>query len=139
MLDEPGRVTLPSGRRVEFEAPAGRSERMLVYNPTGTVELTIRFTAAGPVIELSAAALALHTEGSLSIDCDRLDVHARSGVSLSTGGDLEQRVAGDLRSVVEGVSELHAQHVEIVAEQGDLELRAENDASVDGKRVLINS
>ncbi len=65
MSDEPPKVTLPSGRRVEFEAPVGRSERMLVHSPSGAVELTIRFTAAGPVVELAAAALALHSEGPL--------------------------------------------------------------------------
>lgn len=132
-------MTLPSGRRVEFEAPEGRSERMLVRSPAGSLELTIRFTAAGPVVELSAAALSLHSEGPLSIDCDRLRVHARSGIVLATEGDLEQRVAGDLRSAVAGVAELHAQQVEIAAEQGDLELRADNDASLVGRRVLINS
>ncbi len=132
-------LTLPSGRLVEVEAPSGRSERMIVRSPEGTIELTIRFTAAGPVLELSAAALSLRTEGPLSLDCDQLRLHARRGLSLSTDGDLEQRVGGDQRVAVAGTSELHAQHVEITAEEGDLELRADNDATLDGKRVLINS
>ncbi|MFV8753834.1 hypothetical protein ACNOYE_25090 [Nannocystaceae bacterium ST9] len=139
MSDEPTTLTLPSGRRIEFDTPRDRSERMLVRNPEGTLELTIRFTTAGPVVELSAAALSLYSEGPLSFDCDTLRVHARSGISLSTDGDLDQRVAGDQRVQVEGSSELHAQHIELRAERGDLELRADNDTSIDGKRVLINS
>lgn len=130
-------VALPSGRAVTVESGAG--ERLYVRGPAGEVELSIRFTAQGPVLNFSAAAIDLKSEGAIRMECERLDVHARSEVAVTSDGGLRETVAGARVSEVGGKSSLVAHAVEIASRRGDVAVKANDDVRIDGERVLLNS
>ena len=67
---------LAFGRRLELQRCGGVDALVVVAEP-GRVELVIRLTEAGPVIEASAAALKLGAVGELSVECGSFRVRAR--------------------------------------------------------------
>jgi hypothetical protein len=129
-------LELASGRTVVIEQ--GADERVVVHDPAGRFEVGIRFTAAGPVLEVLAIGLHLRADATLTIDCDRLRLHGRSGVTIDSGGDLVERVAGDRRSEIGGCGQTTAGSVQIEAVEGDVDVHAINDARLSGRRVLLN-
>ena len=140
LADLPARATtvdLPSGRAVTVEA--GASERLLVRGPAGNVELAIRFTEQGPVLSFSAAEIDLTSAGAIRMDCERLHMHARSEVVVTSDGDLRETVAGAHVSEVAGTSTVSAHTVEITARRGDVAVKANDDVRITGERVRLNS
>ena len=130
-------VDLPSGREVTVEG--GASDRITVRNPQGLVELSIRFTAEGPVLSFAAAAIDLKSEGAIRMDCERLELRARKELSVSSEGDLRETVAGQKVSEVGGRASLVAHDVRVQARRGDVAVKANDDVRLDGERVLLNS
>lgn len=130
-------VDLPSGRAVTVEG--GAADRITVRNPQGLVELSIRFTAEGPVLSFAAAAIDLKSEGAIRVDCERLELRARKELTVSSEGDLRETVAGQKVSEVGGRASLEAHDVRIQARLGDVAVRANDDVRLDGERVLLNS
>lgn len=140
LADLPARATtvdLPSGRAVTVEA--GASERLVVRGPAGNVELAIRFTEQGPVLSFQAAAIDLTTAGDIRMDCERLQVHARREVAVTSDGDLRETVAGARSVAVGGDSTLAAHSVEIASRRGDVTVKANDDVRIKGERVRLNS
>ena len=110
-----------SGRSIALESDV-EEDRLVIRAPDGAVELTIRLTAAGPVLSLRGASLELTATESVTIECDRFAVRAR--------GDAEVVAGGDAR--VEG----HAAHVQ--ARRGNVEIQANDDVVVEGERIYLN-
>lgn len=129
-----------------FHSPAGRTlvldhdgcERLEVFDPAGRFELAVRFTAAGPVLEVAAIGLRLRSDADVTVDCERLRLHARDSIEITSGGALVEHVAGDRVSEVGGVLATIAAGVSVHAEDGELDLSASEDARVVGRRVLLN-
>ena len=94
------------------------------------VLVTIRVTAEGPVVEVEGAALAIRTTGELAVDAERLALHGRSGVSITSGGDVVLETAGRLSTT--------ARSQRIEATLGDVRVEANDDVRLDGERVLVN-
>lgn len=126
-----------SGRRVSLEE--GAEDRVTVTNPEGQVELSVRFTAAGPVLTFGAAAIDLKTKGRINLDCGKLNIRSRHGIEMETGGDLIQKVDGRHALLVERGSTTEAYAVEIRSTHGDVRVKANDDARIDAERVLLNS
>lgn len=139
LADLPPRATtveLPSGRAVTVEA--GASERLIVRGPAGAVELAIRFTEQGPVLSFSAAAIDLTSAGEIRMDCERLRVHARSEVAVTSDGDLREQIAGSRVTEVAGASTHAAHTVGITSRRGDVTVKANDDVRITGERVRLN-
>jgi hypothetical protein len=113
-------LTLASGRCVEVEPHP--EERIVVRGSDGGVEVAIRFTPAGPVLEVSAVALQFKAQAEVAVQCRDFIVQAQRGVSLQAG-ELFYAEADDVAAV---------------ARTGDVELQAERDAVVRGERVRLN-
>jgi hypothetical protein len=133
----PREIELASGRRVTVEED--EQDRLTVRGPEGEVELRVRFTATGPVLTFAAAAIDLKTPGRLDLECGRLRVQSRHGVEIEAGGDLVQNIEGDHVLRAGGGSQVEAHSVEIRSRAGDVRLHANDDARIEGERVLLNS
>ncbi len=96
----------------------------------GEITLSVILTEAGPVLRFSGASLALQASGSLSLEAEHVHLHGRSGVSMSTDGDLIVRAKGDL------ISEARVQT--ITATLGDVSVSANDDVRLVGERVRMN-
>jgi hypothetical protein len=109
-----------SGRSVTVTD--GAPEQLTVRSPEGAVELAVRFTPEGPVLSFSAAALDLRSSGTMRLACGKLEVDAREGIALTTGGDVRAE----------------ADAVAIRARLGDVAIEANDDVRVDGERIRLN-
>ena len=93
----PPRVQYRSGRVLTLiDGGGGREESLSVTSPDGTVELTVRFTAGGPVLSFAGARLDLRHEGEVSLSCEELRLHGRRGVELRSEAEVVVRGGGDV-------------------------------------------
>ncbi|WP_437295962.1 hypothetical protein [Sorangium sp. So ce426] len=108
--------------------PEGDVVRFL--SPSGAVTLSVSLTEDGPVLRFEGASLVLQAAGSLAIEAEKLQLHGRAGVSLSTDGDLTLQATGDLHS--------EARIQNVTATLGDVNVRANDDVKLSGERVRVN-
>ncbi len=107
------RQALPSGRSVTALSD-DLGERVEVRALDGRLELTIELTPQGARLHLDAVDIALRASGTVSAECDRFEVRARSEARVSSAA-----------TTVEST-------------EGDLALTAHDDVRARGERVLLN-
>lgn len=56
---------------------------------SGMLELRIRLTEEGPVLQVEGVKVAVKAAESVSVDCKRFEVNAQEGVSLHSDGALD--------------------------------------------------
>jgi hypothetical protein len=96
----------------------------------GMVALSVSLTENGPVLRFEGASLVLQAAGKLAIEADELVLRGRSGIALSTEGDLALQATGDLHS--------EARIQTISATRGDVKVRANDDVKLIGERIRMN-
>ena len=111
---------------------------LTITAPDGRLCLRVQLRPEGLVLDVEGQAIRLASAGQLRLDCDSLAISAAREVSIETGA-LRQVVGGDVSLQAGGVidSEGHAQRLR--ARLGDIELAANDDVSLDGERVRLNS
>jgi len=124
------RMALPSGREVSA-GEEGDGELVTIYNPRGEVELSIRFTPAGPVLHFQAAAIKLQTSGELDINCGRLH--------LQSHGDVTEEVGGEKHTQVAGKASFEAHTIDVKSHRGNITAKANDDVCLLGERIKLNS
>jgi hypothetical protein len=122
-------VELAGGHRLDIE-PTESGSVLRIAAPDGRVSLSITVTPDGPVIQLGGHGAVLRIDGPLGIEADRVALHGRAGVALSSGGDVTVEAVGDIRTT--GRSQ------EIVAGLGDVRVKANDDVRINGERVKLN-
>lgn len=95
----------------------------------GAQPIEIEVTTAGPIVRLRSG-LSLSVEGDIELAGDRLSLHARRALCLTSEGPVEVRARGDVTSEA-------AAHA-IVARLGDVALRANDDVKLNGERIELN-
>lgn len=106
-------LVLPSGRALETESHE-EEDIVRVRSPKGAYVLTIKLTDEGPVVRVEGGSLEVSAAKKLSLDCDELAVRARQNATIELGGALK-------------------------VDASAIELRANDDVSLHGERVLLNS
>lgn len=122
--------TIPvEGHTLTIErAPEGGAVLRLT-NAGGDTPLTIELTSAGPVLRVGTG-LAIAVDGDLRFAAERVDIQARAGLELRSGGDVIVNAEGDnLSSAREHVLE---------ARLGDVRLDANDDVKIAGERIRLN-
>jgi uncharacterized protein (DUF2345 family) len=122
-------IELVAGQRLVVEHGANGDVVHIVAGD-GRLAMRIRVTPAGALLELEGVDLKIHTAGDLSIEADRLALHGRSGVAVTTGGDALLYAAGDMHS--------RARIQNIKADLGNVNVTANDDVSINGERVRVN-
>jgi hypothetical protein len=124
-------IELRGRQRLTIIRDSGRGEDVLHLEAgDGTTTLLVRVGPGGTQVELGAASLALRVQGELAIDAGRIALHAREGLSLTTGGNFVMRSGAAL--AIEAVEQ------KLVATRGDISLYANDDVKVDGERIRMN-
>ena len=90
-------VPLQGGHELELERQPGR-DVLRIRAADGAVRLVLAVTADGPVLRLEGAELCVEATGPLSVNAERVAIHGREGVSITSGGDAALHAAGDLDS-----------------------------------------
>ncbi len=114
MPDKEGQTLVLASGRVLETANRGDADVLRVRSKAGALVLTIHLTDEGPVVRVEGGALEISSANKLSLDCEELHVRASRGATLEVGGRLEARA-------------------------GAIDLRANDDVSLHGERVMLNS
>ena len=133
----PAIASSASGYQIRAFGEGGR-ELVTVTAPDGRLCLSIELGAQGLVVEVHAQELRFASQGLLRLDCDRLEINAASDTTLRTGA-LLQEVIGEVRTRAGGAVDVEAHSHRLRSRLGDIQLSANDDVSLDGERVLLNS
>lgn len=132
------RIELGSGRSVDVEE-GGSEDSVTIACPVpgGTVELRVRLTDEGPVLEVDAASLQLRSP-EIALEGERVRIAATEDIELDAGGSIAQRATGDHVVEAVGRSSHHARSVRVESELGNIDLEANDDVVVRGERIKLN-
>ena len=86
-------VNLQHGRTLTVEPGAGAEDLVEIRAADGTLELRLRLTPDGVVLQAEAASIALKADQSIDLDCQTFNVNAESDVHIQARGDLRVRGA----------------------------------------------
>lgn len=131
-------VTLPSGRRLEAELDGTGADVLRIRASDGQCVLTVRITDEGPVLSFSGAILQVDAR-RLDIACDDLRLRVGGAAAIDVGGSVDTRVAGPASHRIEGDLHTTARSMDLAAHPGGIRLEANDDVTVKGERVLLNS
>ncbi len=111
---------------------------LAVSAPNGELCLRMVLAAEGPIVEVQAKAMRLASSGDLTVDCERLELNARTQMTLRAS-DLTQIAEKDISVQAGGLiqSEAHAQVHR--ARLGDIALAANDDIALAGEQIRLNS
>jgi hypothetical protein len=129
-------TAMASGHSVRVD-PTGN--RLQITSPTGRVELTVRCTDRGCVLEFCEGEIQLRSTSKIAVQCDELTLQARSRMELETLGELKTRVGGDHETTVAGRAKFEADDVELRARHGDAYVHANDNVRLVGEKILLNS
>ena len=85
-------------------ASAGTSQIIEVRASSGQVELRVRMTEDGPVLQLDGVKLEVNSDSSIAMQCESFSVQARSSVDIASEGQMQMRSEGEMK--VESVAEV---------------------------------
>jgi uncharacterized protein (DUF2345 family) len=122
-------MALTASQQLVLERGPG-GDRLSIVGPQGKLRAMIEISADGAVLRLGGDNLTIQTEGALAIDAQRVAIHAREGMALTTGGDLVLQADRDLYST--------ARIQNITADLGDVMIQANDDVRLNGERVRSN-
>ena len=77
------------------------------------MELSIRITEDGPVLSLRGVRLEIEAADQIAVNCREFALHARDGVRLSSGGDVEVRSDAEIRTRSAGTTFIDADYVNL--------------------------
>jgi hypothetical protein len=78
-------------------ASAGEDDLVEIRDASGLLQLRVRMTAEGPVLEVETVRLSLRAAESLDIEAKDLNLSATRSLGLSSEGEVEVTGKGDVR------------------------------------------
>jgi hypothetical protein len=89
-------VYLRDGRTLTVAA-SGTDEIVEVRSSSGQVELRIKLTEEGPVLQLEAVRLQLKASEAVEIESKRVDIKTTESTSITSEGEVDVEAKGDVR------------------------------------------
>lgn len=84
---------------------SGGDDLVEIRSGTGTLELRVRMTADGPVLQMESVRISLKAAEAVDVECGSFAVNARDSVDLKSGGGM--RVSGEADVRVDATGEVH--------------------------------
>lgn len=123
--------TLPLvGRQELLLARGEQGDTLQIVSEGGQVALTVVVTEDGPVLRLEGTGLRLQVDGDLDIEAGRLRLHGDRGLEISSNQDINLNTPQDLTS--------SARIQNLTATRGNVNVKANDDVTLRGERVLVN-
>lgn len=88
-------LPLREGRSLRLAA-VGRDELVEIRGATGNLELRIRLTEDGPVLEMESVRLVLRAEESVDVETRDFNVRAAAGIKLEGRADVVVGAGGEV-------------------------------------------
>jgi hypothetical protein len=127
--EETQELELRGEQRLRLERGPDR-DLIQLCDARGRLTLSIQVKDSGPVLRFEGEGLRIQAAGELTLEAEELHLHGRTGLNLTTGGDLALVADGDLAS--------EARIQEIRAKLGNVNIAANDDVRIDGERVMVN-
>lgn len=106
-------LPLQGGRTVAVTTE-GAQDIVEIRAAQGQVELRIKITEQGPVLQLDGVRLEVRAAEDIAMQCKRFQVHAEESVAITSAGEAT------------------------VTAEDDLKLRSESDVRVNGEKIYLN-
>jgi hypothetical protein len=105
-------VYLREGRTLSITEQSG-GDLVEIRSASGLVELRIKLTEEGPVLQMEAARLQLKATESVEIESKRVEIRATETVAMRSAGTLEVTAATDLLIEAQGETCVKGQPIEL--------------------------
>lgn len=129
-------LALRDGGLVRLSKEAG-GEALKVVSPDGEVRLEILLTPSGVVLRVAGPRVAIEAGGDLALRCARFEVEAET-IALGASGEVAVKAGRGLVVHAGHDAEVSAQAVKIEGRRGEIALKANDDVTLNGERVLLN-
>lgn len=106
------------------------SNLLRIIGRDGKVSLAIYVTEDGPVVRLESSAIEIEAQGQLSLNAERVAIHGRKSLSLTSDGNVSLDTPEDIHS--------DARSQKITARLGNVDIKANDDVTMDGERIRMN-
>ena len=93
--EEQRTLYLDEGRKLQVGRD-GNQQVVEIRAASGQVELRVKLTDEGPVLQMEAVKVAVTTEESFSIKCKTFEVESSQDTIIQTGGELKIKSEGEL-------------------------------------------
>ncbi len=144
-IETPDRATDEQREILSIKFPAGNtlivdklSGELKLVSKQRITQLVIRIKDEGLEVDIDATQLNIHATEELTLSSKRVNVAASEHLNIETPGNLVMDVGKDCLTQVAGTNKNVAQTQRIVADLGNVELKANDDIRLDGERVLLN-
>jgi hypothetical protein len=124
------RFPLAGNHSLVVERPLSELSKLHIVGSGGEAVLSLEITPAGAVLRFEGAALTIQAGRNLRLQADTVAIHATEGLAITSGGDAQIGIAGDL--------ETQARIHNITANLGNVNIKANDDVKLNGERVLVN-
>jgi hypothetical protein len=91
---------------------AGDCEELEIRGANGALEVHIRLTAEGPVVQLRGGRLELQAADTVAVQCRRFEVQTSEGTELKSAGDI-QMTGRELRVQTENDIHLNGDYIRL--------------------------
>jgi hypothetical protein len=89
-------IYLKEGRTLSVEQ-SGTDELVEIRSSSGQVEVRIRLTEEGPVLQMESARLRLKASESVEIESKRIEIRATETVQLASKDEIKVEAEGEVR------------------------------------------
>lgn len=89
-------IYLREGRTLSVEQ-SGMDELVEIRSSSGQVELRIRLTEEGPVLQMESARLQLKASEAVEIESKRVEIRATESVTLASKDEVKVEADGEVR------------------------------------------
>jgi len=89
-------IYLREGRTLRIEQ-SGPDELVEIRSSSGQIELRIRLTEEGPVLQMESARLSLKASEAVEIESKRVEIRATETVQLSSKDEVKVDAEGEVR------------------------------------------
>lgn len=125
----PEMIAFANGQQLLTDRTPG-AETVRLLDRRGRVQITIALTETGSEISLAGDIVRIDAKEKLEINSPVIDLKADRNLHLQSGGDFQLTTVGDSRQT----ARVH----HIVADLGNVNIKANDDVKLDGERVKLN-
>ena len=128
-------IKFPAGNTLIVDKLSGELKLLGKHQ---TLQLVIRIKNEGLEVDINASQLNIHAAEELTLSSKKVNIAASEQLNIETPGNLVMEIGKDCLTQVAGTNKNIAQTQRIVADLGNVELKANDDIRLDGERVLLN-
>jgi phage baseplate assembly protein gpV len=128
-------IRFSQGSSLEIDKANGE---IRLVNKQQEVQMTIGIKEEGLTVSINAAHLNINASESLNFSSKKINIDAEQQLNISTQGNLVTEIAKDALTEIAGKNKVKAAAQTLIADLGNIELKANDDIKLDGERVQLN-